>query len=52
VSGTSGQAISGLRRHLSGLQTHGDSWEVRKRVTVLAIPGRQQELAVSVEQNT
>lgn len=53
VSGTSGQAISGLRRHLSGLQTHGDSWEVRKRVSVLAIPsGHQQELAVSVEQNT
>jgi hypothetical protein len=53
VSGTSGQAISGLRRHLSGLQTHGDSWEVRKRVSVLAIPGgRQRELAVAVEQNT
>jgi len=51
VSGTSVEALTGLRRHLEGLQTRGDSWEVRKRVLVLAIPAHQKNLAVAVEQN-
>ena len=51
VSGTSVETLSALRRHLSGLQTRGDSWEVLKRVLVLAIPAHQKELAVAVEQN-
>jgi len=51
VSGTSAEALTGLRRHLEGLQTRGDSWEVRKRVLVLAIPAHQKNLAVAVEQN-
>ena len=47
VSGTSSGSLEGLHRHLSRLSM-GDSWEVRRRVLVLAIPA---SVAVAVEQN-
>lgn len=54
VSGTSTRSLSGLRRHLSPLQTPYDSWEVRRRVLVLAIPpgAPLQGDGVAAEQNT
>ena len=54
VSGTSTRSLSGLRRHLFPLQTPYDSWEVRRRVLVLAIPpgAPLQGDGVAAEQNT
>jgi hypothetical protein len=60
VSGTSTKSLVGLRLHLSSLQTPDDSWEVRRRVLVLAIPSGAQRVVlppiiagdgVAVEQN-
>ena len=47
VSGTSPDSLEMLHRHLSRLSM-GDSWEVRRRVLVLAIPA---SVTVAVEQN-
>ena len=54
VSGTSTRGMSGLRRHLSSLQSQDDSWEVRRRILVLAIPPGvpMQGDGVAAEQNT
>jgi hypothetical protein len=53
VSGTSGDSLGSLHRHLSALGG-GGSWEVRRRVLVLAIPLQQRGIQemVAVEQNT
>jgi hypothetical protein len=38
VSGTSSESLTKLHSHLSSFQMTTDSWEVRRRVLVLAIP--------------
>ena len=52
VSGTSVESLDALHRHFNSLNV-GGSWEVHRRVLVLAIPAHQMDIQaqVSMEQN-